>query len=89
MAHARRKFDEVLKAQGKHRRPGLAEEGLKQIQRLYTVEKAVCTATPETRDAYRQEQACPLLRWWLESARPEAPIVRRLSGMVSGGLPWL
>ena len=76
LAHARRKFDEVLKAQGKHRRPGLAEAGLQQIQKLYAVEKAVRTATPETRYAYRQEHARPLwtaLRSWLEAARPQVP----------------
>ncbi len=76
VAHARRKFDEVLKAQGKHRRPGLAEEGLQQIQKLYAVEKAVRTASPEARHAYRQEHARPLwtaLRSWLEAARPQVP----------------
>ncbi|MHB8388892.1 MAG: IS66 family transposase [Acidobacteriaceae bacterium] len=76
LAHARRKFDEVLKAQGKHRRPGLAEEGLKQIQKLYAVEKALRTATPEMRHAVRTEQARPLwaaLRSWLDTARPQVP----------------
>jgi len=38
--HARRKFDEAIKTQGKHRKPGLAEESLKPIQKLYAVEKA-------------------------------------------------
>lgn len=76
LAHARRKFDEAIKAQGRHRRPGLAEEGLKQIQQLYVVEKAVRTASPEVRQAVRAEHARPLwtaLRLWLESARPEVP----------------
>ena len=76
LAHARRKFDEVLKAQGKHRRPGLAEAGLQQIQKLYAVEKAVRTATPGARHAYRAEHARPLwtaLRSWLDTARPQVP----------------
>ena len=81
LAHARRKFDEAIKAQGKHRRPGLAEEGLKQIQQLYVVEKAIRTASPEVRHTYRTEHARPLwttLRHWLESARLEVPPQRVL-----------
>lgn len=31
LAHSRRKFDEVIKSQGKHRKKGLAEEVLVQI----------------------------------------------------------
>jgi transposase len=38
LAHARRKFDEAVKAQGKHQRPGLAHRGLALIQKLYGVE---------------------------------------------------
>jgi len=76
LAHARRKFDEAIKAQGKHRRPGLAEEGLKRIQQLYAVEKACRTATPEVRHAYRAEHARALwtaLRTWLDQSLPQVP----------------
>ena len=76
LAHARRKFDEAIKAQGKHRKPGLAEAGLKQIQRLYAVEKAARDFTPADRHRYRQEHAQPLwdtLQAWLATCRPGVP----------------
>ena len=76
LAHARRRFDEAIKAQGKHKKKGLAEEGLQQIQRLYAVEKIVREVTPEDRYAYRLEHAKPLweaLRVWLATHRPQVP----------------
>jgi len=39
MAHARRRFSEAVKAQGKNKRRGKAHRGLTLIQRLYRVEK--------------------------------------------------
>ena len=39
LAHARRKFDEALKAQKATGRGGLAAEGLALIQRIYRIEK--------------------------------------------------
>ena len=76
LAHCRRKFDEVIKAQGKHRKKGLAEEGLAQIQKLYAVEKAARDFTPEDRYAYRRTHAQPLwesLHTWLTTHRPTVP----------------
>ena len=54
MAHARRKFDEALKAQGKaHQRDptkvGHAQQGLVYIQDLYRIERELKTAMPEER----------------------------------------
>lgn len=75
-AHARRKFDEALKAQGKHPRPGLAHQGLAWIQKLYGVEKTVRDVSPEERHAYRRQHAEPLLkalRAWLEESLPKVP----------------
>ena len=75
-AHARRKFDEAIKAQGKHRRGGLAHRGLVLIQKLYGVEKAVRQAMPEARYAYRRQHARPLLdalRAWLDESLPQVP----------------
>ncbi|MFN2309626.1 MAG: IS66 family transposase, partial [Gammaproteobacteria bacterium] len=75
-AHARRKFDEAIKAQGKHQRRGLAHRALGMIQKLYGVEKAVRHATPEARHAYRAQHARPLLeelRTWLDDALPQVP----------------
>ena len=76
LAHCRRKFDEVIKSQGKHRKPGLAEAGLKQIQKLYAIEKAARDFTPADRHRYRQERARPLwdtLQTWLTVHCPGVP----------------
>lgn len=75
-AHARRKFDEAIKAQGKHKRRGLAHRGLALIQKLYGVEKVVRTAEPAERYAYRLKHAQPILdelRTWLDEALPQVP----------------
>ncbi len=58
-AHARRKFDEVIKFQGKRRKKGLAEEGLSQIQKLYAVERASRDMMAEDRHRYRDQHARP------------------------------
>jgi transposase len=75
-AHARRKFDEALKAQGKHKRRGLAHRGLALIQKLYGVEKAVRHAASAERYTYRLKHAQPILdelRTWLDEALPQVP----------------
>jgi hypothetical protein len=75
-AHARRKFDEAIKAQGKQPRFGLAQQGLALIQKLYGVEKAARTATPEERYIYRIQHARPILdqlRTWLNDSLPQVP----------------
>ena len=78
-AHARRKFDEAIKAQGKHPRRGLAHRGLALIQKLYGVEKVVRDAEPaepEARYTYRLQHAQPILaelRTWLDEALPQVP----------------
>ena len=76
LAHARRKFDEVIKAQGRHPKKGLAEEALAQIQKLYAVEKAARTMTPEDRQRHRETHARPLwetLHTWLSLHRTGVP----------------
>ena len=80
-AHARRKFDEALKAQGKApkdnpTKTGLAHQGLTYIQQLYRIEQEVNGNTPEVRYHVRQQKAKPLLdeiRLWLDAALPEIP----------------
>ena len=75
-AHARRKFDEAIKAQGKQPRLGLAQQGLALIGSLYGVEKAVRTAPPAERHAYRSRHARPILdqlRAWLDQSLPQVP----------------
>jgi len=78
LAHARRKFDEALKAQRAGDRGGLAAEGLALIQRIYRIEKAAREAglTPEQRKQLRHERARPVwdeLRRWLDAKRGHAP----------------
>jgi transposase len=76
MAHARRKFDEAVKAQGKNKPAGNAHRGLALIRKLYRVEKQARTLTPEDRHAHRQRHARPILdelRTWLDEALPQVP----------------
>jgi hypothetical protein len=76
MAHARRRFDEAVKAQGKQKRSGRAWRGLSLIQKLYRIEKLARKMTPEARYTYRLEHARPLLdeiRAWLDEALPQVP----------------
>lgn len=77
-AHARRKFDEAIKAQGKKgkAKAGRATRGLAFIQKLYRIEKQAGSASPEERGALRQAQAVPLLqelRDWLDASLTEVP----------------
>jgi transposase len=78
LAHARRKFDEALKAQPVANRSGLAGEGVALIQRIYRIEKAAREAklTPEQRKKLRDESARPIwdeLRRWLDAKRDHVP----------------
>lgn len=76
MAHARRKFSEAVKAQGKKKQRGKAHRGLVLIQKLYRVEKQARKLTPEARHAHRHRHARPLLdalRAWLDDALPQVP----------------
>lgn len=73
-AHARRKFDEAIKAQGSKPKAGKATHGLNLIQRLYRIEKLAKDLTPEQRHALRQAQAVPVLddiRTWLDASLPQ------------------
>jgi transposase len=78
LAHARRYFDEALKAQKATGRGGLATEGLALIQRIYRVEKIAREAgmSAEARKKLRDEKARPAweeLRRWLDRVRNHAP----------------
>jgi transposase len=78
LAHARRKFDEALKAQTQKGRGGLAAQGLALIQKIYRVEKTAREAgmAPEARKRLRDEKAWPIwdeLRQWLGRVRRHAP----------------
>ena len=73
LAHCRRKFDEVIKSQGRHRKKGLAEEALVQIQKLYRIEKEARDMSFKERQRHREIHARPVwdtLRTWLDTHRP-------------------
>jgi transposase len=76
MAHARRKFSDAVKAQGRNKKRGKAHRGLILIQKLYRIEQKArkLKFTPEKRYVLRQEQAKPLLddiREWLDKSLPQ------------------
>jgi hypothetical protein len=76
MAHARRKFMEAVKAQGKNKKRGKAHRGLTLIQKLYRIEKQSRKLDPEKRHAERQHLARPILdeiRAWLDQVLPQVP----------------
>jgi transposase len=77
-AHARRKFMDVIKAQGKNRKSGSADVALNYIRKLYKIEKESDKKnhSPEERYQYRQEQAAPLLEEfakWLQKRSLQTP----------------
>jgi transposase len=79
-AHARRKFDEALKAQGKSKKhkskTPLAAQALQRIQLLYRIERKAKRMTDEARHALRQQHAVPVLdglHAWLEQHQPLVP----------------
>jgi len=80
LAHARRKFDEAVKAQAKKKtgRGGLAKQGLALIQRIYAVEREARKREldPAQRKQLRDEKAKPLwdeLRRWLDKSIGQVP----------------
>lgn len=90
LAHARRKFDEALKAQAKKGRGGLAKQGFDFIQRLYRVEREARERELDAsrRKALRDEKAKPIwdeMRVWLNQAQNQVP-PRSLTGKALGYL---
>lgn len=76
MAHARRRFSDAVKAQGRNRKRGKAHRGLALIQKLYRIEKRTRKWDPEQRHAHRFCHAKPVLeemRSWLDQSLPEVP----------------
>ena len=75
-AHARRRFSDAVKAQGRKRKRGKAHRGLTLIQKLYRVEKQAKKLTPEKRYEHRQRHAKLVLeelRTWLDQSLPQVP----------------
>jgi transposase len=91
-AHARRKFDEALRGQGKKAKPGkkasLARQGLRRINKLYEIERSDADASSEDRTASRTEKLAPkfkeLREWTLASIDRVSP--ESLTGKAIGYL---
>lgn len=80
LAHARRKFDEAVKAQAKNKtgRGGLAKQGLALINRIYDVEREARKRglDADARKQLRDEKAKPIwdeLRKWLDRSIGQVP----------------
>ena len=77
LAHARRKFMDVVKAQGKSRKAGSADVALAYIRKLYEIENSVKGLSPDVIYRLRQEKAKPILEefhdWLLEKATQTPP----------------
>lgn len=80
-AHARRKFDEAIKAQGKPQKgkpvkAGKAQMGLSYIQKLYRIEKQIADQPPDKKLEIRQQQSQKVLtdlKKWLGKSLPQVP----------------
>ena len=82
-AHARRKFDEALRGQGKsskkskpRTKASLAWQGFGQINKLYEIERGYGDATAEERHALRTEKLSPKLlklREWIDASKDRVP----------------
>jgi transposase len=94
-AHARRKFDEALKAQRKSRKSAKrsakqskALQGLSFIQKLYRIERQIVEKPPDERHRIRQERSKPILvklRGWLDASLGSVP-PQSLTGKALGYL---
>jgi len=95
-AHARRKFDEALGAQGKNRKKGAkrtkkqskAEQGLRWIGKLYRIERETAQMSADERHRIRQEHARPIIdqiRDWLNESVGSVP-PKSLTGKALGYL---
>lgn len=74
MAHARRRFNDAVKAQGRNKKRGKAHRGLSLIRKLYQIERQAKKLTADERYAQRQKHAKPILkdiRKWLDEALPQ------------------
>ncbi|HKJ63929.1 MAG TPA: IS66 family transposase [Desulfopila sp.] len=78
LAHARRKFKDVVKAQGKNRKAGSADVALSYIKRLYKLEREAREQSYSAEQIYqmRQEKARPIMddfRKWLRKKSGTTP----------------
>jgi len=81
MAHIRRKFVDVHKAQGS----AIADETIKRIAGLYAVEKSARGSPPDERQTKRQAEARPIfddLEVWLDAQLPNISGKSPLAGAI-------
>jgi len=74
MAHARRRFSDAVKAQGRSRKRGKAHRGLTLIRKLYRLERQARKLTAQERYMQRQKHSKPILDEigsWLDDALPQ------------------
>ncbi len=74
MAHARRRFSDAVKAQGKNKKCGQAHRGLLLIRKLYRIERQARKLTVQERYACRQKHSKLILaeiRKWLNDVLPQ------------------
>ncbi len=74
MAHARRKFSDAVKAQGRNKKRGKAHRGLTLIRKLYRIERQARKLTIQERHARRQKHSKPIMndiRDWLDDVLPQ------------------
>ena len=74
MAHARRRFSDAVKAQGRNKKRGKAHRGLTLINKLYRIERQARKLTAQERYTRRQKRSKPILdeiRKWLNDALPQ------------------
>ena len=74
-AHARRKFMDAQKLQGKGK-VGKSDQAIAFIQKLYRIETLTKNEPPDKRQQIRQEQAKPILdkiESWLQKSLPHVP----------------
>jgi transposase len=77
-AHARRKFTDVIKAQGKNRKTGAADKALSYIKKLYAIEREAREKKRSAEQIYilRQEKAGAVLadfKKWLDKKKMQTP----------------
>ena len=76
MAHARRKFVDIIKTQSKKSKDNKANQAIAYFQNLYKIEKAIKDKTDDERYDIRQAQAKPVideLRIWLDKHLLKVP----------------
>lgn len=90
-AHCRRGFNDIIKAQGKNRKSGAADEAMKYIKKLYRLEKEARKNDLCVEEIYRmrQEEAKPILddfKKWLSKKSLQTPPKGLLGKAVSYAL---